>query len=241
MNNTAFTIATAKFEGPLELLFSLIEERKLSINEISIAQVTDAYLAYLEHLQEHPVAETAQFVYVAATLLLIKSRSLLPDMEMTEEEQHDIAELEARLRQYRAMKASARVLGKLWNRAPLLPPRYRPAKQQGFAPQGVSLISLKEALERTVKTLPTVAFRATVHVAQTLSLEDAVEKLQSRIRSATKLLFSEIRKGGNKAEVIVHFLALLELMKSGLVAAEQSGTFDDIVVNTDNISTPVYE
>lgn len=241
MNNIHFNVSTQQFEGPLELLLSLIQERKLYINEISLAQVTDAYLTYLESFTEHPLAETAQFVYIAATLLLIKSRSLLPGMVLTEEEERDIYELERRLEQYRSMRKAARTLGKMWNTAPLLPPRYRTPIVSEFTPEGVTLDGLVLAMKELLRTLPSSAFRATVHVARTLSLEEVVERLRSRILRTSRLLFSEIKKGGSKADIIVHFLAILELVKSGFVAAEQKGTFDDIIVGTDEVGTPHYE
>jgi segregation and condensation protein A len=240
MSSASFNVRTERFEGPLDLLLSLIEARKLYINEIALAEVTDAYLHYLENAVEHPIAETAQFVYIAATLLLIKSRSLLPDMELTREEEHDIKELERRLEQYRIMHSAALKLGKLWGDARLLPSRYRPKAEAAFTPGAITLISLGNAIRHVLDELPTAAFRATVHVASTLSLEEVVSKLRTRIMNASRILFSEIKKGGTKADVIIHFLALLELVKGGIVAAEQSGSFDDIVVATEEIETPRY-
>lgn len=240
MSSHTFTVRATNFEGPLDLLLSLIQERKLYINEIALAEVTDSYLAYLENVTEHPIAETAQFVYIAATLLLIKSRSLLPNMELTEEEEHDIKELERRLEQYRIMRTAARRLGRLWRTTPLLPSAYRPEEPIRFMPGNLSLSQLVNAAQHIITTLPTTAFRATVHVAATLSLEEVVSRLHTRIMAASRMLFSEIKKGGAKADVIVHFLALLELVKGGIVSAEQRGSFDDIVVATDHVDTPRY-
>ena len=235
-----FAIQSDQFSGPLDLLLSLIQERKLYINEISLAQVTDAYLSYLEQYQEHPVEETAQFVYIASTLLLIKSRSLLPDMQLTEDEQSDIAELERRLRQYRIYHQAALKLRKQWHEAPLIPSGYKVPIQAQFAPGNTTLEAISHTANRLVHTLPTKEFRPEVKVAPTMTLEQAVDALRTRIRSTTRLLFSEIKRGGNKTDIIVHFLALLELVKGGIVAAEQEGTFHDIVVNTDAVETPQY-
>ena len=79
----AFTVSTQQFNGPLETLFNLIEERKLSVSDVSLAEVTDAYLSYVEQLPELPLGETSQFILVASTLLLIKSRQLLPMLEFS--------------------------------------------------------------------------------------------------------------------------------------------------------------
>ena len=75
-----FSLATANFQGPLEALLDMIEARKMSISEVSLADVTDSFLAYVEKLPQLPLGETAQFILVASTLLLIKSRALLPSL-----------------------------------------------------------------------------------------------------------------------------------------------------------------
>ena len=240
MSSTTFSVRTGQFEGPLDLLLSLIEERKLYINEIALAEVTDAYLGYLENRTEHPIAETAQFVYIAATLLLIKSRSLLPNMELTADEEHDIKELERRLAQYRIMHNAARQLGKMWGTAPLLRSQFRPETPMRFNPGKLTLAQLTEGIQHVLTELPTHIFRATVQIAATLSLEEVISKLHSRIMNASRILFSEIKQGGSKADVIIHFLALLELVKGGIASAEQSNSFDDIVVATEGVDTPRY-
>ena len=76
----AFTVRQEKFEGPFDLLLTLIERRQLHIGEIALARVTDDFIGYVKGLADFPVAETAQFAYVASTLLLIKSKALLPQL-----------------------------------------------------------------------------------------------------------------------------------------------------------------
>src|ERR1700675_2175012 len=104
------SIKTPVYEGPLELLLELIEKRKFLINDISLAAVTDEYIARVNAAVELPVGETAEFVALAATLLLIKSRSLLPQLELTSDESRDIKELEYRLALYQIIKETARGL-----------------------------------------------------------------------------------------------------------------------------------
>src|SRR5574343_317549 len=103
----AFQLKTESFEGPLELLLSLIEDKKLHVSEISLAQVTEEYLQYLGNFTEVPgeqrvttLSDRSQFVAVAATLILIKARSLLPTMELSDEETESIDDLTERLRLY---------------------------------------------------------------------------------------------------------------------------------------------
>jgi segregation and condensation protein A len=97
-------VKTPIYEGPLEMLLELIEKRKLLINDISLAAVTDEYIARVNAMENLPVGETAEFVALAATLLLIKSRSLLPTLQLTDEGSRDIKELEYRLALYQLIK-----------------------------------------------------------------------------------------------------------------------------------------
>jgi segregation and condensation protein A len=90
---TPHTVKTAVYEGPLDLLLELIEKRKLLINDISLASVTDEYISRVNSMESLPVGETAEFVALAATLLLIKSRSLLPTLILNDDESRDIKEL----------------------------------------------------------------------------------------------------------------------------------------------------
>src|SRR3989338_4435492 len=94
------SVKTEVFEGPLDLLLELIEKRKLLISDVSLAQVCDEYIAQINAMHEMPVGETAEFVSLAATLLLIKSHSLLPTLELSPDETGDIKELEYRLGLY---------------------------------------------------------------------------------------------------------------------------------------------
>ncbi|MDD4989460.1 MAG: segregation/condensation protein A, partial [Candidatus Pacebacteria bacterium] len=104
MENQGYKIKTEVFEGPLDLLLSLIEKRKLLINEISLAQITDDYIAYIKNTGNQTMGESANFILIASTLLLIKSRSLLPNLSLSEEEEQSIDELEHRLKIYKEIK-----------------------------------------------------------------------------------------------------------------------------------------
>src|SRR3984957_19238454 len=109
MNMTdRFQLATDSFQGPLEALLDLIEERKMPISEVSLSHVCDAYLAYVEKLPELPLGETAQFILVASTLLLIKSRTLLPSLELSADERESVEELERRLARYAVYRKAAK-------------------------------------------------------------------------------------------------------------------------------------
>src|SRR5665213_3863895 len=118
--SNSFAIETPAFQGPLETLLNLIEERKMPVSDVSLSQVCDAYLAYVEKLPEMPLGETAQFILVASTLLLIKSRTLLPSLELSTEERESVEELERRLARYALIRNAAKVLRRSWGKDPLV-------------------------------------------------------------------------------------------------------------------------
>src|SRR4051812_31539518 len=148
--NDRFAIETSSYKGPLEALLDLIEARKLSISDISLAEVSDSYLAYVEKLPNLPLAETSQFVLVASTLLLIKSRSLLPLLELSEDERESVEELERRLLQLKLIRRAAKLLRKEWGRAPLLFARRAPVGESIFSPAEASANTLHASIARLV-------------------------------------------------------------------------------------------
>ncbi len=236
------SVKTPVYEGPLELLLELIEKRKLLINDISLASVTDEYIARVREREELPVGETAEFIALAATLLLIKSRSLLPNLELSDEEAHSIKELEYRLAVYQVIKEASRGLARglgapaLWEgRAPEAEPLFIPD-------ESVTLTSLRSAAQMLIEGFPKLAELPKHAVKKVVSLEEMIEKLASRITSAMKLSFKEFSRGSSERyEVIVGFLALLELVKQGIIKATQNEKFGDIQLESENVSTPSYQ
>ncbi len=236
----AFALETPTFSGPLEALLSLIESRKLSVSDVSLSEVADAYLSYVEKLPELPLGETAQFILIASTLLLIKSRTLLPTMELSEEESANIEELERRLRRYAIFRNAAKLLKREWGRKPLSLALRAPAKEQAFAPGEATIGALFSSLTRLVATLPTLRARPEVSVAPAIALEDVVLSLRKRVTSAFRLRWSEIARSAGKEEAIVYFLALLELVRSGTASVSQEKLFGDIVLESEVVGAPSY-
>ena len=234
---------TPVYEGPLDLLLELIEKRKLLINDISLAAVCDEYLARIQSQEHLPVGETAEFIALAATLLLIKSRSLLPNLALSEDESRDIKELEYRLAVYRLLKEAARGLERrlespalFEGAAPALPPLFLP--DDSIAAAGV-----RAAAQALIEGFPSMLVLPKVAVKKIMSLEEMIDKLAARVSAALRLSFKEFSGAGKKAErgeVIVGFLALLELVKHGILKATQGERFGDIVLEADAVSTPTY-
>lgn len=236
-----FAIKIGEFDGPLDLLLNLIEARKMHINDVALSKVTDDYLSYVQKLEQFSLGEMSQFILVAATLLLIKSRSLLPNLELTDEEEGDVAELERRLKRYQIIRQGARLLIRMWGVAPLRTPRKAPlVLAPRFAPGETNLAALTEALQRLVHALPTILFRETAQVAPAVSLEEMIDRLKERVMRAAKMRFREITQDADRVEVVIQFLALLELVKGGFVSAEQDRPFSDIMLQSDTVGIPHY-
>jgi segregation and condensation protein A len=234
------------YEGPLEVLLELIEKRKLLINDISLAAVTDEYIARINAMPELPVGETAEFVSLAATLLLIKSRSLLPTLELSDDESHDIKELEYRLAVYQVLKETSRSLDKLG-----LPYLHegtpREMEPLYIKDDSATQPSLRSAAQALIDGFPTTLVLPKVAVKKIMSLEEMIERMAGRVSAAFRMSFREFASTHSTKEVqeqkhtvIVSFLALLELVKQGIIKATQDSHFSDITLESDAVSTPTY-
>lgn len=227
----------------MELLLSLIEKRKLFINEISIAEVTDDYLTYVKGLTELPLAQIANFIIVAATLILIKSRSLLPELTLTEEEEMGIGDLEKRLNLYQIIRdVSGKIKEELsgptiWER-----PFVR-NKNIIFSPDpSFNIANIRKSIEFVIVSLPKKEILPKVTIKKVISIEEMIESITARMENELKLSFKKLSgHNGKKIDreervyIIVGFLALLELVKQGLILVHQNKHFEDILVETNNI------
>ena len=152
----SFTIKTQSFEGPLDLLLDLIEQRKLFINDISLAKVTDDFIEHIRQFENVPIGESAHFILVASTLLLIKSKSLLPELSLTNEEAGDIRDLETRLKIYRRIKDASKHVQKLFGVEIIFTQSQSRPIHAVFAPDSEctlekALFSLKDLINRLPK------------------------------------------------------------------------------------------
>ncbi len=237
-----YTVRTESFEGPLELLLNLIEKRKLSVNEVSLARIADDYVSHIRGTENHPIAESAHFILVASTLLLIKSRSLLPALKLTEDEERDIRDLEDRLKLYARIRELSRHVKDRFGKKPLFAPRDR-KREPVFSPDdSMTLPALVASLRQALASIPKAELVPKATLRKVVSLEETIMSLSKRIEGAMRMSFKEF-SGKGKAErvtVIVSFLAMLELVKQGAIEAVQHGRFDDIVMETQKVGVPRY-
>jgi len=217
----------------------LIEKRKLLINDISLASVTDEYIARVNAMESLPVGETAEFISLAATLLLIKSRSLLPGLQLSEDESRDIKELQYRLAVYQLIKEASVRLGR--SDLPLLYEGTPREQEPLFIPDpSVTLASLRASAQALMEGFPAMLILPKVEVKKIMSLEEMIDKMAARIQGALRMSFKEFSGKKERGEIIVGFLALLELVKQGIIKAQQEAHFGDITLESDAVSTPNY-
>lgn len=221
-----------QFSGPLDLLLSLIEQEQLAISQVSLAKVTDQYLSYLDEHKDLPAHDLADFLTVATKLLVIKSKTLLP--KMADDEEDSAEQFEAQLRMYKEyLDASKKVEVILAQNncaftRERLPLDFRP---KFFPPPKLAATDLATVLADLLKRIEYIARLPEKIMERVVSLKEMVGDIRSALLKAQKISFREVMAHAkSKAEVVVCFMALLELIKSGEAAVNQKGIFDEIEV-----------
>lgn len=239
MENNAFQIKTANFEGPFGLLLNLIEKRRLFINDVSLSAVTEDYLGYLNKLGGLPSAEVSSFVLVASTLLLIKSKSLLPNLDLTAEEEGDIKNLEERLRLYELFTKLGGNIKSNFGERIIFAPNERRNDNIIFLPDDqITRESMMTFAQDVLNTMPKKSFMPEVEVRKVISLEEMIDKLTERVKQTPRMSFKDFsgRFGQTatreeKVVVIVGFLAMLELVRQGILEAVQEENSGEIIMS----------
>lgn len=224
------------FSGPLEKLLEMIEERELEVTMVSLAQITGDFLEYLKTLDEsskHP-SVLADFVVVASRLLLIKSKAILPSLELTEEEETDIKDLEQRLKIYKEFKMASELMKKTWeNRRPAygrelfsnLPVVFYPSKN-------LTVKSMIEKLNELLHELAALIPDKQMVKKVMMTLEQKVKELLGRLKEQARHSFRNLSQDKPKIEIIMIFLAVLHLLRERLISAEQPEQFSDISITS---------
>lgn len=247
---TSYKVKQGTFEGPLELLLSLIEEKKLFVNEISLAEVTNDYISYIKSLSEIPnekhIADVSYFILVAATLILIKSKSLLPNLELTEDEEEKISDLENRLKLYKIIKEASILIKNNFGTQIIFMPTERIWSEPLFSPDPlVTSTNIFGSITLVLNNAPKIAEKLPeVEVKKIINIDEVINSLTERIQGAMNLSFKEFSRShgaGNQEEakvhVIVSFLAMLELVREGIIDVIQKSSFGDIEIKKQEINT----
>lgn len=235
VTNKKYTFHLEAFNGPLELLMHLIEKNKIDIYDIPIAELTRQYLDYLEAMREMDMEVTSSFLVMAATLLQIKSRMMLPKKkaEASEEEEDPRQELVERLLEYRRFKQVSEVLGSMADlqehfvgRAPLdLPVHHLP-------PESLDLSLLVTAFREVMSIKEEEAgLPAAIVQPEPYHIEDKMEDIKAALEAhGGRMRFEDAFERGTRGELVVTFLALLELIKQQSVSVEQAHLFGAITI-----------
>lgn len=237
-----------QFEGPLDLLLHLIEKNKVSIYDIPIAEITDQYLEYVSQMEKEDLNVVSEFLVMAATLLDIKSRMLLPaEVNEEGEEEDPRAELVERLLEYKMYKYMAFELKdreldaeKVFYKNPTIPKevaRYEPPVDLDKLLDGLTLAKLQRIFESVMKRRedkvdPIRSNFGTIR-QEPVSLEEKITSVMDYARKHRRFSFrAMLERQGDKLEVVVTFLAVLELMKIGKIHLTQENLFDDMEIET---------
>lgn len=256
---TAYELKTEKFQGPLDKLLELIETKKLEIAEISLAEVTNDFLQYLRSLTGADVTQTnadsiltgtvelrenmrliADFIAIASRLILIKSKSLLPDAPLTPDEEADIKDLEARLKIYRALKPAMRILQERWQKSeaefsrPYFLNASFPVSASGaniFYPgDNLSLESLVASAERIAAIVQKFTAEEKTIAKEIVSIEEKMKEIILRLEKFSEVNFSHFSGDRSRSEIIAAFLAILHMAHEQLIFLEQKAHFSDIMI-----------
>lgn len=235
----AYKVSLKDFEGPLDLLLTLIGKAKIDIKDIFVSEITEQYLGYMDQLSELDMDSASEFIAMAATLLEIKSRSMLPKPQLAAEgEETPEEELVRRLEEYKAIKeacgrmqaleAAARaMLTKLPEEYPLPPKTYELT--------GLSLDGLTNAIRALLERVEREQEQSGKLVERRIRRDDfnvaaCVYRIQKRLRRGPVAFFDLFSPNPSRGEIISVFLALLELVRLSRAAVYQQELFSDIVI-----------
>ncbi len=220
------TVAVGEFEGPLGVLLELVERNKLEVSAISVGQITTEYLAYVRRLQAASAEDLSEFLQLGARLLYVKSLALLP-RESAEEQASELQQLSLELADYRRFQSAAITLGSLAKGGTWVRPvvtRLTPAE---LPLPDIKLDQLAAAFQDALRR--TTPIETSTIPTQHLSLETVTKKLRGLLPGGFELQ-AILDTCQNRLEVVVTFLATLELIRSGAAKVTQGQQFDPIFV-----------
>lgn len=227
-----YKIELEQFQGPLDLLLQLIEQQKLDISQVSLAKVTDQYLSYLDQINDIDATELADFLVVATKLLIIKSRSILP--QLVDEEEDSADQLEAQLKLYRDYLDASKQIEHILSQKSFCFTREKINFQfePAFSPpKKMKAFDLSAAFAEVLNRVDYVVNLPKKIMEKTVSLKEMVTNIKDGIVKMKRMSFRNVLTSArSRTEVVVCFIALLELIKQGEIAVNQKGVFDEIMI-----------
>jgi len=231
MNN--YELKIGGFNGPLDKLLELIESKELEITRLNLAEVTADFLEYVRSLTEMDSRILADFIAVAAQLILIKSHAILPRLQLSAEEEEGIEDLENRLRIYREFRSAENHIKNNWRRNSSYFRDYLLQHPSGFYLTDEILPGdLHGHMEEIYKELHSFIPSTQERSIKLVSLEEKIEEMVNRVDKAMRTSFNDMAEGKERSEIVALFLALLHLIKSSVVNIKQDGLFSDIHITS---------
>lgn len=227
----AYHFRLEKFEGPLDLLLALIEKEKLDITQVSLAQVADQYLSYIRDEESISLENLSAFLSIAARLILIKSRALLPILDFSDEEEEAMEDLEYRLKAYKLFREASLSLGALFlkSHGAFSRESFLGTQVVFYPPKDITKESLRDHFASVLGDIPVFEVLPEKEIASVITLEEKITLLQRTLSDRVESSFHElISSAEDRVEVIVSFLAMLELIKQRFISVEQEKFFSDI-------------
>jgi segregation and condensation protein A len=238
---TAYAVRLEQFEGPLALLLEMIEGEKLDISKVSLAAVTESYLKFLDANPGIPPEELADFLVVASRLLLIKSRLLLPFIQVPEEDEGD---LESQLKIYKEYLDASKLIEKMIGKRRFLFVHEKlPSVEIGFAPpKKLTVGQMRDLFLAAIKRLDAVVKVPQAIIEKTVSIHEKITQIRALVNKAERVSFRRlIQSAESRTEIVVSFLALLELIKQRSIRVSQDRIFDDITISLPGDETDASE
>ena len=228
-------IKLEKFEGPLSLLLQLIQKEEMDVTQVSLANVADQYVKYIRESKNIIPEEMADFLVVAARLLLIKSKALLP--YLYPEEEDDIEEFEDQLKMYKEFLAATEKIEKILGKKKFMFAREFNRKAalvqtNSFSPpKNIKAKDIKEVFIDLLFRLRPEEKMEEETLDNKINIEDSILTIQNNLLKRVKMSFNKIMlEAKNKTEIVVNFLAVLELMRQREIVLRQDGLFKEIVI-----------
>ncbi len=220
-----------KFAGPLDLLLQLVDQEKLSITEIALAKVTEQFFSYLDKLEKNRPEELADFLVVAARLIYLKSHSLL--QYAYPEEEDNGPGLADQLKLYKQYVEASKTVNSLWEANKIAYGRIEPpVKNKEFVlPANATTNNLYNSMVFLLNRLKPTEPLPKVSIDHSISIKQKIDSIRNLLSSGKELSFKNLLSSAqNKTEVIVSFLAILELVKQQSVRFRQVDAFADLLV-----------
>lgn len=220
-----------KFEGPLDLLLQLIDQEKMDISEIALSKITEQFFTYLDKLEKNRPEELADFLVIAARLIFLKSHNLLQYANPQEEEGGPA--LADQLKLYKQYVEASKTINILWQAGKVAYGRTEPPIKvaEFIMPANADKNNLHTAMTTLLRRLKPVDPLPKVTVDHSVSVKQKIDTIRNLLKSGTEISFKNLLSTSkNKTEVIVSFLAILELIKEKTVSVKQAWSFEDMFI-----------